>query len=98
MKVLLDTHTLIWYYQTDAKMSAKALSAIQDSSNDVLVSPASYWEIAIKLCLQKPVLQVPFGTFVQEAIYDNGFQILPIEPQHAAIVATLTAHRLSQNT
>ncbi len=89
MRLLLDTHTLIWYYQTDSKLSALVRTLLDDPANDVLVSPASYWEVAIKISTQKPVLQVPFAVFIQEAIFDNNFKILPIEPKHTAIVATL---------
>ncbi len=92
MRLLLDTHTLIWYYQTDPKLSTFVRTLLEDPANDVLVSPASYWEVAIKISTQKPVLQVPFAVFIQEAIFDNNFKILPIEPKHTAIVATLPFH------
>jgi PIN domain nuclease of toxin-antitoxin system len=48
MKVLLDTHTFLWFVLDDAQLSQSARSVIEDAANDVLVSPASYWEIAIK--------------------------------------------------
>ena len=92
MRLLLDTHTLIWYYQTDPKLSALVRTLLEDPWNDVLVSPASYWEVAIKISTQKPVLQVPFDVFIREAIFDNNFKILPIEPKHTVIVATLPFH------
>ncbi len=77
MRLLLDTHALVWYYQGDLKLSAIAIQAIQDPKNDILISPASYWEVAIKISVQKPILQVPYAVFIQEAINDNGFTILP---------------------
>jgi PIN domain nuclease of toxin-antitoxin system len=92
VRLLLDTHTLIWYYQTDPKMSATARTLIEDPANGVLVSPASYWEVAIKLSTQRPLLQVPFAAFVQEAIFDNGFTILPIEPRHCDRLIGLPPH------
>jgi len=92
MKLLLDTHALIWYYQTDLKLSNTARALIEDPANTVLVSAASYWEVAIKLATQKPLLQVPFATFIQEAIFDNGFAILPIEPQHCERITVLPFH------
>jgi len=49
MKVLLDTHAFLWFVLNDAKLSALAKSLIEDPANDVLISPASYWEIAIKV-------------------------------------------------
>ena len=53
MKLLLDTHALVWYVQADPNLTAAARTAIQDVTNEVLVSPASYWEIAIKAHLGK---------------------------------------------
>ena len=53
MRHLLDSHTLIWNYGTDPKMSAKALALIVDPSNEIVVSPAAYWEIASKLSTGK---------------------------------------------
>ena len=92
MRLLLDTHTLIWYYQTDPKMSASARSLIEDPANTVLVSPASHWEIAIKISIGKLPLRQPFPDFVEQAILDNGFVILPIKPKHTAVVASLPFH------
>ena len=92
MRLLLDTHTLIWYYQTDPRLSSTARAWIENPANQIEISPASYWEIAIKLRIQRPLLQVPFAVFVQEAIFDNGFVILPIEPRHCDPLCTLPLH------
>jgi PIN domain nuclease of toxin-antitoxin system len=92
MDLLLDTHTLLWYYLDDPQLSATARALVSDPANRVLVSPASYWEIAIKVCTKKYTLTVPFPQFIQEAIHDNGFVILPIEPRHAEPLTTLPRH------
>ena len=92
MTVLLDTHTLLWYYLADPQLSARGRATIETPGNRVFVSPASYWEIAIKLSLGKYTLHVPFPVFIREAIFDNGFVILPVEPQHAAEVIALPFH------
>ena len=92
MKLLLDTHTLLWTYWGDAQMSATAIRLVTDPANRILVSPASHWEIAIKMKTGKLILREPFLDFVQHAIFDNGFDILPIEPKHTAWVATLPFH------
>ncbi len=63
-----------------------------DPTNRVLVSPASYWEIAIKIKTSKLVLREPFLDFAQHAIHDNGFSILPIEPAHCDRLTTLPFH------
>lgn len=92
MRLLLDTHVLIWYYEANPKLSAAALALIADPANEKLVSPASYWEIAIKLGTGKLVLAEPYPDFIQHAVSDNGFAVLPIEPRHCEPLVTLPRH------
>jgi len=47
VRILLDTHTIYWYTTGDPQLSAMAQAAIQDTTNEVLISPASLWEIVI---------------------------------------------------
>lgn len=47
MKLLLDTHPVLWFYLADRKLSASASAAIVDPANEKWVSPASYWKVAI---------------------------------------------------
>ena len=89
MRILLDTHALLWFYLGDSKLSHPARTAIEEPTNTKLVSPASYWELAIKLSLGKYVLTESYDEFIQHAILDNGFLILPVEPQHTSQVAAL---------
>ena len=49
MRLLLDTHTIYWYTTGDPKLSIHAQTAIQDATNDIFISPASLWEIAVKV-------------------------------------------------
>ncbi len=92
MRLLLDTHTLLWFYLGDLRLSAQARQTIEDSGNDKLVSPASFWEIAIKISINKYALKAPYETFVQEAILDNDFLILPTEPRHKSVLIGLPQH------
>ena len=92
MNVLLDTHTLIWFYQDDSNLSVAARTCLRDPANEKYVSPASYWEIAIKLGTGKLTLADPYPDFLQHAILDNGFLILPIEFRHTAEVVALPLH------
>ena len=92
MNVLLDTHALLWYYLDDPQLSVLARSHITNPENRSFISPASYWEIAIKIGIGKYQLTVPFATFIQEAIADNGFTILAVEPHHAERIITLPSH------
>jgi PIN domain nuclease of toxin-antitoxin system len=85
VKILLDTHTFLWFVLGDAKLSGTARAHIEDPQNDKLVSPASYWEIAIKISLGKYTLPQPYEDFMQKGIAGNGFSILPIEPNKETI-------------
>jgi PIN domain nuclease of toxin-antitoxin system len=90
MKLLLDTHTVIWFYLGDPHLSLPASTAIVDPANEKWVSPASYWEVAIKISIGKYLIAEPFEAFWRNAIDMNAFQIVPLLPKHAAAVATLT--------
>ncbi|MFN3650987.1 MAG: type II toxin-antitoxin system VapC family toxin [Armatimonadota bacterium] len=92
MRLLLDTHALLWFALGDGRLSAVARQQIAAPDNQVLVSPASYWEIAIKISLGKYVLNEPYRAFMYEAIQGNGFEILPILPEHTGVLTTLPFH------
>ena len=92
MRLLLDTHTLLWFALGDAQISPAALALINDAGNDKLVSPASYWEIAIKVSIGKLTLNQPYEDFIDRGVRQNGFDILPIEPRHTGRVAVLPFH------
>jgi PIN domain nuclease of toxin-antitoxin system len=70
-------------------LSGAARRSIEDRANDKFVSPASFWELAIKVSLGKYQLTEPYEDLVTHAVHDNGFAILPIEPHHTAVVAGL---------
>ena len=89
MRLLLDTHALLWFYLGDPRLSRQDRSAIEGPANTKLISPASFWELAIKISLGKYVLSETYDDFIQHAVYDNGFSILPIEPRHTSYVASL---------
>jgi PIN domain nuclease of toxin-antitoxin system len=92
VRILLDTHTLLWFYLGDPQLSATARRLIEDPANTKLVSPASYWELAIKISLGKYVLRESYDDFIQHAIVDNGFLILPVEPKHTGALISLAHH------
>ena len=73
-------------------MSATARLLIEDVANMKFVSPASYWELAIKVGLGKYALTESYDDFIQHAIFDNGFIILPVEPRHTAVLVSLPLH------
>jgi PIN domain nuclease of toxin-antitoxin system len=88
MDLLLDTHSLIWFLNGDEKLSDKAKSAIEDTSNSKIVSIASIWEIAIKISLDKFRFPKGFKHFL-DLVEDNGFEILPITFEHTIELTTL---------
>jgi PIN domain nuclease of toxin-antitoxin system len=92
VNALLDTQALLWHYLDDPRLTPAARGAIADPANRILVSPASHWEIAIKLSTGKYTLHLPSPDFVQESIFDNGFAILPIEPRQTAELVALPYH------
>jgi PIN domain nuclease of toxin-antitoxin system len=92
MRLLLDTHTLLWFALNDAQLSNTAMGVIMDPANEKMVSPASYWEIAIKISIGKYTLSQPYEDFMRSAIDMNGFGYLHIEPRHTASLITLPYH------
>jgi len=91
MTVLLDTQAFLWYVLDDPQLSGAARAAI-DADTDVLVSPASYWEIAIKISLDRYALTVPYETFWRSGIAENDFHVLPVEIKHTAALLKLPYH------
>jgi len=92
VKYLLDTHAFLWFVLDDPRLSATARRLIEDPANDFAISPASYWEIAIKIRTGNYVLPEPYEVFIPREIRSNDFDILPIEPKHAAILTALPLH------
>jgi PIN domain nuclease of toxin-antitoxin system len=92
VRLLLDSHTLLWFALNDPRFSATATSLILDPACKKLVSLASYWEIAIKISTKKYALALPYEDFFRGAIDDNGFRVLPIEPRDTATLTTMPYH------
>lgn len=92
MTLLLDTHTFLWFVLNDANLGATARTPIVDPQDDVLLSPATYWEIAIKISIGKYRLPGPFEIFMEQQIALNDFDVLPITVAHVSVVATLPFH------
>jgi PIN domain nuclease of toxin-antitoxin system len=92
VRLLLDTHAFLWFITSDPQLTASASALIADPDNEILISPASYREVAIKVALGKYPLSVPYETLITEGIDGNGFKILPIEPRHTAVLTTMRHH------
>jgi PIN domain nuclease of toxin-antitoxin system len=92
MRLLLDTHSFLWFLEANPRLSAKAQSLIHDGANEVYLSVASLWEIAIKISLGKFQLAVPFREFAETQLSTNEISVLGITVGHIVEVAGLTFH------
>ena len=85
MKVLLDTHMLLWAAGQPERLSPAALRLVNSAETDLLFSAASLWEIAIKRSLGRTDFQVD-ARLLRRGLLDNGYGELPIKSEH--VVAT----------
>lgn len=92
MRVLLDTHTLLWAANDSPQLSRYAQELLEDTANELILSTASLWEIAIKLSIGKLKLGSPFLEFVATKVTDKGIELLPAEPKHLDVFSTLPLH------
>ena len=91
MRLLLDTHIALWALTDDARLSARARALIEDPANQVAVSAASVWEIAIKHSLGRGDMPVSGGAALNW-FRQAGYDLLPVTPDHAAAVEALPDH------
>jgi len=88
-RLLLDTHTFLWWLAGDDALSSTARSAIEDEHNDIFVSAASAWEIATKHRIGKlPGVAAIVGN-LDGAVTDQGFSALPISLRHGQAAGIL---------
>jgi PIN domain nuclease of toxin-antitoxin system len=92
MKLLLDTHTFLWWILDDPQMSAKALDLIGDSRNNLYWSTASSWEVAIKYALGRLPLPDDPTKFLPAELGKNRIESLPIVDAHAFQAGSLPRH------
>ena len=88
MKLLLDTHVLLWAAGKPDRLSVSALALLEDPQNTLQFSPASLWEVAIKRGLGRSDFQVD-PRVLRRGLIDNGYQELAITSEHAVMVDTL---------
>ncbi len=92
MRHLIDSQSLIWYVDQDHLLTAAAHAAITNPANDLLLSAATVWEIAIKVGLRKLPLSMPYRQWMTKAIADLGLVLLPITVEYADVQAGLPTH------
>jgi PIN domain nuclease of toxin-antitoxin system len=92
MKVLLDTHTFLWWITDDNRLSSSAREIITNGGNELFLSAATGWEIAIKAQLGRIKLPKEPHSFIAEQLRLNSIQSLPIQMSHALHIYSLPKH------
>ena len=92
MRLLLDTHAFLWFVGGDERLSGKAKEAIADLENEVFLSVASLWEIAVKINIGKLKLPRSFGELIPEQLLQNEITVLRIELSHMTKYVDLPLH------
>jgi PIN domain nuclease of toxin-antitoxin system len=88
VRLLLDTHLLLWAANTPARLSRETQELLTDEANTLVFSVASLWEITIKTGLRRPAFDVdPAG--LRDGLLDNGYDELLVEAAHVLAVTSL---------
>jgi PIN domain nuclease of toxin-antitoxin system len=82
VKLLLDTHVFLWFVEGREGLSAAAVHAILDEANLLFLSPASYWEICIKLSIGKLALAEGWPRLFEREMRRNAIHWLDLKPEH----------------
>jgi PIN domain nuclease of toxin-antitoxin system len=89
MKLLLDTHTVLWSFADVAKLSSTAVTLLQNPQNEVWVSAVSAWEIAIKANLGKLQAPTNLEPYLLEQLEKRQMNLLPISLGHVTFVRNM---------
>ncbi len=92
MRLLIDTHALLWFCEGNPNLSPAARAAMEDDSNECYVSHATAWEAAIKVSIGKLKLQTDYRMIFPGVLEANGFGFLPPAVAHYEAVITLPRH------
>jgi len=89
MKILLDTHILVWFFDSDSKLTANALKLMADADNEIYFSALAIFEVDLKRTTKPD--KMPFdGDELAKLCEDAGFKCLPLELKHTLAVKNLT--------
>ena len=92
MKLLLDTHTFVWWDSDPSRLSSSALQACQNQANTMMLSVVSVWEMQIKTQLGKLKLNMPLAEIIRNQQQVNGVQILSMTLDHVLALEDLPVH------
>lgn len=90
--MLLDTHAWLWWITRPERVTAHARAVLEDGGNELMLSVASSWEIAIKYAVGKLALPEPPADFVPPRLRRDRISTLHIEHRHALHIASLPMH------
>jgi len=91
MKLLLDTHIVLWFWDNVEKLSKESLSAITEPANEKYISIVSAWELVVKINVGKLAFEGGVANFFK-MIEENGFELLPVKEEHITRLETLPLH------
>ncbi|HKH44690.1 MAG TPA: type II toxin-antitoxin system VapC family toxin [Thermoanaerobaculia bacterium] len=92
MRILLDTHCWLWMQAKSTRLSPQTRALLQDPENQLFLSAASSWEIAIKYALGKLPLPLPPVEYVPSRMETSGTSPLPVQHSHALHAGSLPLH------
>jgi PIN domain nuclease of toxin-antitoxin system len=92
MRFLIDTHVFLWFLAGDTRLNKKVRGLITASENEIWLSIASLWEIAIKTSIGKLALSKPFAELIPQQLTDNDITVMPISLEDLNIIVNLPLH------
>jgi len=92
MRLLLDTHSFLWFINGDSNLSVAARQLIEDTENEKLLSIASLWEMSIKASIGRLKLDFTFPDIVIDHVEGNAMALLPVRPGHLEVLRSLPFH------
>lgn len=92
MRLMLDTHTFLWFIEGSLNLSDMARNLIEDRGNQRFLSIASLWEMSIKVSIGKLELEMTFSDLVKREVYGNAIELLEIRAEHLDELAKLPFH------
>lgn len=92
MPTLLDTNAFLWFISGNDRLTDNARNYITDINNELVLSIASLWEIAIKTSIGKLELLKPFDQLIPDQLEKNSIEILPINLNHVSAIINLEFH------
>jgi PIN domain nuclease of toxin-antitoxin system len=96
VKILLDTHIILWALDDNPKLSKKARDIILDEGNEIFYSTASVWETTIKYKSKPDKIRIS-GNRLSEYCIGMGYKMVPIADNHVKMLDTLVYHNSVQN-